>query len=166
MARCNDCNKFCSLEPGEPDASLDVERIDATHVRVVGSIELALTCAECGSEVLQTTWDVEFEVHNDELAEHVAAEPAEPAEHQEQAEPAEDETAEDETAEDEQDEHELSLEDEDVSGTSVTVGKGSRARTAYGVEFTARIVCSCDEPLSVDVEWNTDAREASEFDEY
>ena len=46
MARCPSCNRFVSVEMGEPDAEIYVE-----SGIVEGSVRLVLLCADCGEEL-------------------------------------------------------------------------------------------------------------------
>lgn len=139
MARCPDCNKFCSVEASDPDASLDVERV-GTQARITGEITLALCCVECGSETMSASYDVDLLVDLDGDDEHTATEDCE-----------------------------LQLEDEDASATEEQIGHGRRASTAYGVEFTARIVCSCGKlghnGHGVEAHFESETRGSGEFDE-
>lgn len=54
--RCNDCNKFASLEAGEPEC--DSLAID-NDGNITGSARVVLNCAECGSELKEHNFDVE-----------------------------------------------------------------------------------------------------------
>lgn len=60
MARCPDCNKFVSLEPGDPDASSP----DVTDGKLQLQVQLDLNCAECGTAIKSATYDFELEHPN------------------------------------------------------------------------------------------------------
>lgn len=54
--RCPDCNKFVSLEPGEgPEISVEVDESGD----ISGTATVYLCCAECGTEILTATVDLE-----------------------------------------------------------------------------------------------------------
>lgn len=53
MPRCPDCNKFVSIDMAEPE--LDLELGDG---EVTGSVRLVQTCAECGTELAETTLEI------------------------------------------------------------------------------------------------------------
>lgn len=60
--RCPDCNKFVSLENGEPEEqSLEIEHHDGNIFVVNGEFRLARTCADCGAELKEASFLFEFE---------------------------------------------------------------------------------------------------------
>lgn len=60
--RCPDCNKFVSLENGEPEEqSLEVSHHDGNRFEVTGEFRLARTCGECGQELKEATFQFAFE---------------------------------------------------------------------------------------------------------
>lgn len=63
MARCNDCNKFVSYGDPEIETNLDAN-IDETDgsVQVTGDVSCTLTCGDCGSQLKQTSFDVDENV--------------------------------------------------------------------------------------------------------
>ena len=67
MARCPDCNKFVSYdEDYEPEVSdeavnIDGEGEDATAT-ITATIRIALPCAECSTELAETSLDWEYEI--------------------------------------------------------------------------------------------------------
>lgn len=57
--RCGSCNKFVSLETGDPEVeSLEVDEDGTVSARV----RIARTCAECGDEMKEVELDMEAEV--------------------------------------------------------------------------------------------------------
>jgi hypothetical protein len=59
--RCPDCNKFVSYDDSaEPELDLDVEDLTVT-----GTVRIMLPCAECGTELKETTFDVEIDFTDD-----------------------------------------------------------------------------------------------------
>jgi hypothetical protein len=78
--RCPDCNKFVSLEMSEPEVSnLEVEYTpghdaDNTPIHefhITGQVRIARTCAECGQDMKEYTFDIEQDV---EMGENVTFE--------------------------------------------------------------------------------------------
>jgi hypothetical protein len=138
--RCNDCNKFVGQEPGEPEAELEAERIDATTnaVQVTGSIRLAVVCAECGTDLKEATFDVDETI---EIEGH---------------RPTDDET------------HDLEVEIDQCEATETYKGReGAPARYQkhyYGVDCQFSISCSCGQLRDVNGSYN-DEVQASGMDE-
>lgn len=58
--RCSDCNKFVSFddsnEPEADDADIDAEG------RVSGTVRVYLTCAECGTELKEASFDLDVDM--------------------------------------------------------------------------------------------------------
>lgn len=64
--RCDTCNKFVSFDADtEPEVDLRVEN----DGEVSGSVRIVNTCAECGEEMTETTFDVDIDL-SEEIAEH------------------------------------------------------------------------------------------------
>ena len=58
MARCPDCNKFVSYdESTEPEVNVDID----SEGTITGDILIVLACAECGTELKETTFAIEIE---------------------------------------------------------------------------------------------------------
>lgn len=67
--RCDSCNKFVSFDTEtEPDISVQLEN-DGT---ISGTVRIVNTCAECGQEMKETTFDVECDCA-DEIETHRTA---------------------------------------------------------------------------------------------
>lgn len=68
--RCNDCNKFVSLDPGDPQAEgFNVE--DKCVVK--GTIQISGNCSECSTELLSHEFEIEVILNaeqQDTLKEH------------------------------------------------------------------------------------------------
>ena len=64
MARCPDCNKFVSIEQEDPEWDPEVEADDLAGTRqtgrVTGEVRLALSCADCGTELAEATQEAEI----------------------------------------------------------------------------------------------------------
>lgn len=79
--RCPDCNKFVSYdESAEPEAMLEVETDGTDEATVSGTVRVVLTCAECGTELKETSFDVDEtvevpEAHTCHIAEVVGCAP-------------------------------------------------------------------------------------------
>jgi hypothetical protein len=54
------------MEAQEPEAELEIEQ-DGTTVRITGTVRCALACAECGTELKETTFDVDEEIGDPRL---------------------------------------------------------------------------------------------------
>ena len=61
MARCSYCNKLVSY--GEPEIEVSDERVEDGVA--MASVRVALTCAECGSEVKEANLDFEESMDHD-----------------------------------------------------------------------------------------------------
>ena len=112
MPRCNDCNKFVSIESeGDPELNIDTDG----HGNVSGSVRIVNECAECGSELTSATFDVTIDLTK-EVEEHIAEMHGGK-------------------------EVEWELDNEDASRTDRYDGKGRRAPHMYGVEVSVDLVC-------------------------
>jgi hypothetical protein len=137
MARCNDCNRFVSMELGDsPDLTLDV---DADGV-VSGDVTITRNCAECGTELKEGKFDINVTIseaaahmqeHTDAYLAHEKARAA--------AELATIEAGGDIDDEDDIEEFELSIENEEAEATE----GGTSRKPTYGFRATFSIVCSC-----------------------
>lgn len=65
MPRCPDCNLFVGVELADPEMSLDV-----SDGEVTGEVRLVLCCAECGTELSETSADVQMEFEHPENEKH------------------------------------------------------------------------------------------------
>lgn len=73
MNRCSQCAKFVSLEIGEPEdqgleVSVEKSAADYEHeVYLNGSVRLTLNCADCSTELAETTLEYEetWEIHHE-----------------------------------------------------------------------------------------------------
>jgi hypothetical protein len=58
--RCPDCNKFVSFDEPEVEVeSEEVERVNDSAVSVTAEVHVTLKCADCGTELKETT--IQFE---------------------------------------------------------------------------------------------------------
>ena len=56
--RCNDCNKFVSFDDStEPEAEIEIDE----DGQISGTVRIVLTCAECGTELKESNFDVSEE---------------------------------------------------------------------------------------------------------
>ena len=62
--RCGSCNKFVSIEIGEPD----VQDLQVSGTEVSTTIRLTKNCAECSTELADYTFEIE--TSNEELDTH------------------------------------------------------------------------------------------------
>jgi DNA-directed RNA polymerase alpha subunit len=66
--RCEQCSKFVSFD--EPQAEVENEDFEAEIadgkliIKVSTGVRLTLVCAECGSELKETTFDIEMETEH------------------------------------------------------------------------------------------------------
>jgi hypothetical protein len=68
MARCADCNKFVSYDDsGEPEVDVEVD-----EVAITGTVRIALMCAECGTELRESTFDIDENIEG--IFEHCTGE--------------------------------------------------------------------------------------------
>jgi hypothetical protein len=59
--RCPDCNKFVSLENGEPEEqNLEISHHDGDTFEITGEFRLPRTCSECGTELKEANFLFEF----------------------------------------------------------------------------------------------------------
>lgn len=126
MARCNDCNKFCSLDTDqEPEISLDV----SDDGEVTGDVVIANCCAECGTEVTTATLDVA--VSADEIKDEDGKSLADYL---------------DGLTKEGRESVSLEVEDEEGERTSRQEGKGARAPTFYGAKVTFNVKLTIEVP--------------------
>lgn len=59
--RCPDCNKFVSLETGEPEEqSLEINHEDGDTYRITGEFRVPRNCAECSQELKEGVFQFDF----------------------------------------------------------------------------------------------------------
>ena len=56
--RCNDCAKFVSLELGDLEVDVGVDNVDGNGA-VTGTVRVVLVCADCSTELKESTLDVD-----------------------------------------------------------------------------------------------------------
>lgn len=62
MARCNNCNKFVSIEEQDPEVNgLEVD----DDGNVTAEVRIVNACADCGDELTETTFNMEGKVDLD-----------------------------------------------------------------------------------------------------
>jgi hypothetical protein len=162
--RCSDCNKFVSFddtnEPEADDADVDAEG------HVSGTVRVYLTCAECGTELKEASFDLNVDM-TEEVAAHVKTmAEAKGDKLADVVTKAEADGADAEQAKaDFEDAHEAcELECEvEAEQTSRTEGKGRSMKTFYGYHATVHLKCSCGHEFG-DAE-HTDDMQASHMDE-
>jgi hypothetical protein len=114
--RCPDCAKFVGMETLDPEVeSLEVEDRNDGTATVTATVRCVRACADCGTELKETTFEVECEV----AAVHVpfAEGDASAAE------------------------HELEVEEESVESTES--GGGRYAKNLIGFALDFKVTCSC-----------------------
>lgn len=67
---CPNCHRFPAFEPADPEVELEIDE----EGKVTGSARIVLTCAECGTELKETTFDVEIDL-TEEVGKHKEANP-------------------------------------------------------------------------------------------
>jgi len=121
--RCPDCNKFVSLEPGDPE----VEVIEINGQEVSATVRIVLACAECGTELKE---------YKDELTELLGSRLTDAAEYTKHF---------DQKGEPKTEDCELEVNETDCSATEQQEGKGRKARTLYGAEVSYEVTCACQD---------------------
>ncbi|KKN04260.1 hypothetical protein LCGC14_1099180 [marine sediment metagenome] len=115
--RCPDCNRFVSVEQGDPTEGLVLQVSDEA---VTGEVRLTLLCAECNTEMAEANVEVDmaFDLeHVDECGpdELTGVQPV------------------------------VALSDENATASDRYEGKGRGTRHFYGAEIEATITCqTCD----------------------
>jgi hypothetical protein len=67
--RCSDCNKFVGLEFNEPEVESDLEvNEDGT---VTASVRIVRACSECGNDLKEATFDLEFTPTQEQIKDHL-----------------------------------------------------------------------------------------------
>jgi hypothetical protein len=108
--RCDQCNKFASYDDST-DPEVDVDLSDDGSFS--GQVRIVLTCADCGQELKESTFDFDGEVPEEILAEHKG------------------------------DEHSLSFEAGDNELLTRSEGKGRYTKTFYGYRAGLDLSCTC-----------------------
>jgi hypothetical protein len=122
--RCPDCSKFVSLEFNEPELEGD---LDVTEEGVVtGSVRIVRACADCGTELKEASFDLEFTPNNDQIKDHLNPEG--------------------------QSIHELEVEEDGVS--QIEEGGGRYAKSYFGAEVSFHVRCSCDAAKKTEERWS------------
>lgn len=111
--RCNDCNKLCSVEQGEPEIFSDETREEDGSMYVTAEVRLVLTSGCCGSEVAEANLELS-ELEIDLTHEHDKAKGAQ--------------------------EFDVDL---SAEATDRYEGKGRGQRHFYGATVEATAKCSC-----------------------
>jgi hypothetical protein len=143
--RCPDCNKFVSLEMGDPE----VESIEVDLDGVVsGDVRLTLICSECGNELSEAT--ISFEDGPvDNIENHISKK----------------------HADEENKEFELEVEETGIVSTdryNTTDRKGKPIKSFrykthyYGFELSYKVTCSCGEEFDDSV---SDEERAGSFEQ-
>jgi len=141
--RCPDCGIFVSLEQADPEVdSLEID--DGGHI--TGEVRIVLACAECGTEMKETTIQIDTEP-SQELADHI------------------------QSHKDAGDEYILFIEDSGVEATDrmQTVDRHGKPiknyrymRHFYGFTLTVTVTCGCDSEFEIELE---DDEQASAFED-
>lgn len=112
--RCPDCNKFVPLDTdGDPEVELEADEVTG---EVTGTVRIVNACQECGTELTESTFDVDVDFPAAE--EHMKGH--------------EDSEA-----------HALELEEPSVDRTDRSTGKGRGTKTFYGAEADLTVKCRC-----------------------
>lgn len=124
--RCPDCNKFVSFDT---DVDPEIDNLEVNEDgHVTASVRIVNSCADCGTELTETTFEMEGDVDFSDETDHVP--------HSGEG-------------------HELSVEEESSERTYRQDGKPKTKaryrRSFYGVQVIAKVTCSCG-ALDVEVE--------------
>lgn len=120
--RCPDCCKFVGLEMEDPEVTSELN-IDEDGF-ITGEVRIARSCAECGAELKEATFQVDEQV--DLTAERAARHSQQVADGRE---------------------HELQIEHSDPQPVEER-GSG-RARSYFGASLDYVVTCSCEDAPSV-----------------
>lgn len=140
--RCNDCNKFVSFDT-ESDPEIDLAVDNSGHV--TGTVRIVNTCQDCGSELKETTFDVDVDV---DAGEEITKHRKKKGDHKE-----------------------LSVDTDSGSRTERTQNKDRNGKPIksyrymkhfYGAEMTITVTCTCGETF--EASW-ADEIQASGMDE-
>ena len=112
--RCPDCNRFVGVGQGEPEASLEV-----SDGSLAGDVRLVLVCAECGTELAESTQEVEIDITLTHTPECLA-----------------------QTAGEDGEKPELEVVSESVSNNDRSEGKGRGGRHFYGADIEVEGMCA------------------------
>ena len=130
--RCSTCNKWPQLEQADPE--VDVNLLTS---EINGTVRIALTCAECGDEIKQHTFDVEIDV-SEHLDNHDCPEANTGVG--------------------------WSVEENDIEATTRQHPPNARRRTTfYGASVNFKLQCNCDE-VDVEIPWQDEIK-ASQMEE-
>jgi RecJ-like exonuclease len=132
--RCPDCNKFVSFDT-DTEPEVDDLEVDESG-RVTGTVRIVNTCAECGAELKEATFDLEIDLVN-ECEDHVNEEGKDSP-------------------------HSLEVESDSAERTEREDGKpGTPARYRrhyYGAEVRVTVTCDCDTAFKAEGEWSDDVQ--------
>lgn len=152
--RCPDCNKFVPYD--EPQ--VEEQNCDVSDGEVQGEVRVVLTCAECGTELKEHSFEIAHAIEHE-------CDPAAYEEHQASLE------EDDRTSEDEDPTYELVSSDnwnpsdyyEDKDRNGKPIKNPRYQKHYYGFEGTVTVQCSkCGEEFEVEIK---DHEQASGFDE-
>jgi hypothetical protein len=65
MPRCNECNKFVSLDTEQVEVDISIDSAEIT-----GDMRVVRQCAECGNEMTEGNFDVSITLDEDVLEKH------------------------------------------------------------------------------------------------
>jgi hypothetical protein len=131
MPRCPDCAKWVSVEQPEPEVDIDIQGDD-----ISGTVRIVLECANCGTELKQTEFDVAVDI-----SEHL----------KHKCPDAEIGVG-------------WNAEMEDIEATMRQhPPKAQRRTTYYGASGNIRLKCQCDE-VDVEIPWSDEIK-ASQMEE-
>jgi len=138
--RCPDCNKFASLDTQEPEVEgLEIEDNADGHATVMATVRMVRACADCGTELKETSFDVEAEVTGIPEAHAGLNRP-----------------------EDGDDGHELEVEDVSIEATATGGGRYAKNMIGFALEF--KVTCPKCEGFEVTGQVE-DSLQASAWDE-
>src|SRR3990167_3992893 len=115
MPRCPDCNKFVSVEMGDPEANLEVSDQEDGSALITGNVHIFTQCGECSTNLSESNLDVEFKIeiqHEEDMTDEGGCEGAN-----------------------------FDIESEEVVATDRFEGKGRGAKHFYGAEINVTVKC-------------------------
>jgi len=128
--RCPQCEKFTSLEMGDPELesiNLDADLGDGKlgSAAVTATVRIVRTCGECGDELKEATLELEGESGEIDVSDHASVKKQPDGTEQPAWNPG----------------CELQVEEEDVS--PIEEGGGRYKKSYFGATVSYKITCAC-----------------------
>ena len=139
--RCPDCNKFVSLEMGDPEvASLEISE----EGNVLVEISIVRNCADCGTELKRADLSIEHDLSEETLAHLKESHPAAYRKMTGEKAPVEtDAPAAESAAETETEEDEVDFDISEDGVEPIEEGGGRYKKSYFGAEVAFTVTCNC-----------------------